>query len=306
MDRVTRKWVEELEQLRSAPWKPGEKFMGADVHSVIDTLVGLCRSLSPGSVIVRQEREAKLLSRLEAQRESRRFLERIDHYLAVFNELDTALVTVTEGILISLGYRRHNRDNWRMPDTVVLQRLKETLDPKNQAKSQPLLTLSPPADEVEALRLFARARNGDADALKRVDQLIRDRECVIRLGDLGCQATEALLTHVAEGDPVSGVAVREHVKDVVAELLGDNPSVLDRLLARRVIHGWIAVNTLQLELAVRPPDAMDLRDHLDKALSRVQRRYIQAIHEFARVRRLPASKKLRNMVGADPIGRPKS
>ncbi|MFB4187175.1 hypothetical protein, partial [Bacillus velezensis] len=64
--------------------------------------------------------------------------------------------------------------------------------------------------------------------------------------------------------------------------------VLERLLARRVVNGWLAVHALELELTLRPPlDARD-RAHLDTALSRAQKRYTEAIRELARVCRLQA------------------
>ena len=69
-----------------------------------------------------------------------------------------------------------------------------------------------------------------------------------------------------------------------AELLGESSGVLEKLLARRVVHA------LELELTVRPPlDARD-RAHLDAALTRAHKRYAEAIRELARVRRLQAPK----------------
>lgn len=66
--------------------------------------------------------------------------------------------------------------------------------------------------------------------------------------------------------------------------------MLERLLARRVVNGWLAVHALELELTVRPPlDARD-RAHLDAALTRAHKRYAEAIRELARVRRLQAPK----------------
>ena len=57
---------------------------------------------------------------------------------------------------------------------------------------------------------------------------------------------------------------------------------------RRVSNGWIAVHALELELTVRPPTDARSREALDKSLRRAQRRYLEAIRELARVRRLQA------------------
>jgi hypothetical protein len=71
-------------------------------------------------------------------------------------------------------------------------------------------------------------------------------------------------------------------------LLGATPTVLERLLARRVVNGWLLVHTLELELTLRPPSDTRDRAHLDATLSRAQKRYTEAIRELARVRRLQA------------------
>ena len=70
--------------------------------------------------------------------------------------------------------------------------------------------------------------------------------------------------------------------------LGENPTVLEELLVRRVTNGWVTVHALELELTLRvPSDARD-RAHLDAALTRAQKRYTEAIRELARVRKLQA------------------
>src|SRR6185503_4300464 len=90
------------------------------------------------------------------------------------------------------------------------------------------------------------------------------------------------------GDRAWDAGITQKANALHNELLGEKPSVLERLLARRVVNGWLAVHALELELTLRPPpDARD-RAHLDAALTRAQKRYTEAIRELARVRRLQA------------------
>ena len=72
------------------------------------------------------------------------------------------------------------------------------------------------------------------------------------------------------------------------ELLGTNPSVLETLLARRAVNGWIAVHALELEQTLRPPVDSRSREYLDRALIRAQKRMTDATRELARVRKLQA------------------
>ena len=75
-------------------------------------------------------------------------------------------------------------------------------------------------------------------------------------------------------------------------MLGENPSILEQLLVRRVINDWIAVNALELELASKNPLDYSSRGDLDKAMTLAHKRYTQAINELMRVRRLQETRLL--------------
>jgi hypothetical protein len=55
------------------------------------------------------------------------------------------------------------------------------------------------------------------------------------------------------------------------------------------------VHRLTLELAVRPPAAMDRQRHLDQSICRAHRRYLDAVRELTRVRRSQAPRKLKKL-----------
>jgi hypothetical protein len=79
--------------------------------------------------------------------------------------------------------------------------------------------------------------------------------------------------------------------------------VLEELLVRRVVNGWIATHVLELELTLRAPANLRSRAYLDAALTRAQKRFTSAIGELARVRRLQAPRILAqlNVVAAQTV-----
>ena len=84
------------------------------------------------------------------------------------------------------------------------------------------------------------------------------------------------------GRPSVGGGITEKAEAMRRELLGANPSLLDQLLTRRVVNGWVAVYALELELTVRTPTDARTRGFLDRALSRAQKRRTDAARELAR------------------------
>lgn len=211
---------------------------------------------------------------------------RVDGLLAAAGAANAALKAVAEGLLTAIGFHNHNRGEWRMRRE--LRNLADQIDTLKAAtlKPAPMILYHAPANDAEAVELFAQARAGDAAALDRVRKLIADRGWAGWLGDLGRQAARQLIRTAAGNDPVWEAGITEKATALRAELLGPNPSALDDLLVRRVVNGWVALHALELELAVRPPADRRDRDYLDRALSRAQKRMTDAARELARVRRL--------------------
>lgn len=231
-----------------------------------------------------RQREARERTR-QARTEAR---DRTDGLVAAVDDANRPLRVVSEGIVCSLGFHRHNRGEWRMKRTVYgLQEIVKALEAKS-AGPQPVLRYNAPAGDAEATEVFQKARAGDAAAQAQVRDLIRRRDWVAWLGDLGRQATFQLVARAAGGDPVWEAGITEKVNALRRELLGEKPTVLEELLVRRVVNGWLAVHVLELEQTVRPPVEMRDRAHLDAALTRAQKRMAEAVRELARVRRLQA------------------
>jgi hypothetical protein len=70
---------------------------------------------------------------------------------------------------------------------------------------------------------------------------------------------------------------------------------------RRVVNGWLAVHLLELELTVRAPTDLKAREHLDRALTRAQKRFAEAVRELARVRALGAPALVTRLLPTPPV-----
>ncbi|MBP3954414.1 hypothetical protein J8F10_03805 [Gemmata sp. G18] len=259
--------------------KPVKEYLGADDR--FGTGVLLAHALE------RLQNRAADLRRLSREAGAA-FRERIDALIAATEAANADLRTLADGTLYALGYHKHNRGEWRM--TRELMHLRSAIEKlkHDTAEPKPLVRYEAPASDTEAVELFARARAGDTEAKKCVGAHLRERQWVDSFGNLGRQATRQLIRRASGGDPVWEAGITEKVSAMRAELLGATPTVLEELLVRRVVNGWIATHTLELELTVRPPANAKECEYLDRALGRAQKRFAEAVRELARVRRLRA------------------
>ena len=233
-----------------------------------------------------QRREAKLrrLTR-QARADSRA---RIDELLGTTAATNADLRVLAEGVLYTQGFHKHKRGEWRMRRDLAKLRDAITELERRGAEPTPLVSYPAPANDAKAVELFAKARAGDADAQNRVHALIRERKWADWIGDIGREATHQLVHKASAGDPVWKAGITQKANALHDELLGEKPTVLEKLLVRRVVNGWISTHALELELTLRPPTEARDRAHLDKALTHAQKRMTDAARELARVRRLQA------------------
>ena len=153
-------------------------------------------------------------------------------------------------------------------------------------RPKPAVRFAAPTGDAEAADLFAKARAGDAAVQASLRGFIATRGWTDWLGDLGEQATRQVVKRAGGGDPVWAAGVRLKAEQMLRDLAGPNPTVIESLLARRVVNGWVATHALELDLAVREPADRRTRDLIDKMISRAQRRMSDAARDLARVRRL--------------------
>jgi hypothetical protein len=106
---------------------------------------------------------------------------------------------------------------------------------------------------VAALRgLVEQAQAGDTTALARLRQLVDEHPEVWRhFGDLAARVEGAWLGLLAADHPLMVEALKRTAQEMKTDLLGENPTRLERLLVDQVVSGWLETRYAEAQ-AVRP------------------------------------------------------
>jgi hypothetical protein len=144
-----------------------------------------------------------------------------------------------------------------------------------------------PAVAAELRKVTAQARAGDASALPRLRRLLDGHpEIWERAGDLERVVVRAWAELLAVGDPVALEAVRRKAEQLRAELEGDAPTPLERLLVGQVVAARLAMGHAQAQEAGREERSLgQARFALGRSESAL-RRYLSAVRTLATVRAL--------------------
>ena len=70
------------------------------------------------------------------------------------------------------------------------------------------------------------------------------------------------------------------------EIAGASPSVLERLLAERIVVCWLELNYLEIALTRKGEPPLRQAEYYDRRTDRAHRRYLSAIRSLATIRRL--------------------
>ncbi len=149
-----------------------------------------------------------------------------------------------------------------------------------------------------------KAEAGDKEARKELRRLVRasSPEVIGRVSDIGRRAGRILAHTAAGGDPFTEEALYAKLDAMRVEIAGENPTPLEVLLTERVVSLWIF--TALLEVLVSAQYQKRLGDgakrispsyiiQQSRILDSATRRYLAAMRELARVRKLRA--------GAPPV-----
>ena len=118
-----------------------------------------------------------------------------------------------------------------------------------EEQQQPSNALEP-AVAAELRRLVQQAKAGDVTVLPRLRQFLDQHPAIWEtVGDLERVVVRAWAELLGGDDPLSTEAVRRKAESLRAELEGDNPTPLERLLAGQVVSGWLEMSHAQLKAA---------------------------------------------------------
>jgi hypothetical protein len=156
--------------------------------------------------------------------------------------------------------------------------------------AEPLQPPSEPPVAVELRALVQSAQAGEASALPRIRQILDEHPEVWRyVGDLAALAERAWIAVLAADHSVAVEAMRRTVAEMKADLAGDNPSRMERLLVDQVVACWLEAKYLEGVSADPGRGSLDQSAFHLKRLESAQHRYLSALRMLTELRALAPS-----------------
>ena len=147
------------------------------------------------------------------------------------------------------------------------------------------------------------AEAGDRNARKRLRQLVRSSspQVIAEASDFVGRAEWMLANTISAGQPLMCEAIQERMRQMRSEIAGQSPTPLEVMLTERVVAGWLLVEVLEGLISAQYQRHTDKTAcvppgyilQMSRILESATRRYLAAIRELARVRKLQA--------GAPPV-----
>jgi len=160
-------------------------------------------------------------------------------------------------------------------------------------------------DEVKARlgeleSLSQKAEAGDKEARNELRRLVRSSspEVVERASDIGRRAGRMLARTAAGGDALVEESLYAKLDAMRQQIAGESPTPLEMLLTERVVSLWMLTMLLEVLIAAQyhRGAAVDGKRvspsyiiQQSRILEGASRRYLSAIRELARVRKLQAN-----------------
>ena len=152
-------------------------------------------------------------------------------------------------------------------------------------------------DRLGELRtLSERVEEGDKEARRELRKALRESApgVISQASDIGRRGRWVLIKTVAANDPLTEEALVARLDLMRAEVAGPDPSPLEVLLTERICSLWLLIEVLEMLVSVqllgdlprerRSP--MSFLQHVFKWQESANRRFLSAIRELARVRKL--------------------
>jgi hypothetical protein len=175
-------------------------------------------------------------------------------------------------------------------------------EPEARHEIEPREDLEPNLERLRALS--KEAEGGDRRSQARAElrrALARSSpEVIAEASSVARRAEWMLVKTISAGDTLMQEALQVRTEHMRAEIGGENPTPLELLLTERVVAGWLLVEVLEALIAgqyrvgrkesrVRP----DYIIQQSRILESATRRYLAAVRELARVRKLQAGTPVR-------------
>lgn len=150
----------------------------------------------------------------------------------------------------------------------------------------------------ELKELSDRAEAGEEGARRELRRAVRESApgVIARASDVGRKASRMLAKTAGGGEPLIEEALYARLDMMRAEIAGDDPTPLEVLLTEHVVSSWMLVALFDALMAGQLWKGMPSENRLTEQGLRyylrwqegANRRYLAAIREIARVRKLQA------------------
>ena len=147
--------------------------------------------------------------------------------------------------------------------------------------------------------LSERVEGGDESARKELRRAVRESapEVISRASDIGRRGQWVLIKTVAANDPLTEEALMARLDLLRTEVAGPDPSPLEVLLAERICALWLLIEALEMlvnvqllaDLPREQRSPVSFLRHVFKWQESANRRFLSAICELARVRKLQSN-----------------
>lgn len=141
----------------------------------------------------------------------------------------------------------------------------------------------------EAIReLLKRAAKGDRATLPAVRKLLENPAYIDLLaGDLARWAETSFVNAISGEDLSVREAIHAKLNMLRKELLGENPTPIERLLVERVVACWLQVQDAEIRYAqVQGQLSIKQADFHQRRMDATSKRYLAALKALALVRKL--------------------
>jgi hypothetical protein len=176
---------------------------------------------------------------------------------------------------------------------------------------EPRGDLEPNLERLRALSKEAEGGDGRSQARAELRRAVArsSPEVIAEASSIARRAEWMLVKTISAGDTLMQEALQVCTEHMRAEIAGENPTPLELLLTERVVAGWLLVEVLEALIAGQyrrgeegPRVGPDYIIQQSRILESATRRYLAAVRELARVRKLQAGTPVRVNTPNIPAG----
>lgn len=148
-------------------------------------------------------------------------------------------------------------------------------------------------DQAYVNALLACAGKGDVSTLPEIRKFLDTYpEFCRQMGDMAGHLRTTILNHVSEGNLFAEEAFSRQLDELEAEIAGPSPTLMERLLARRIALGWAMTHIAETDGFTKSTKGENENACIQRRMDSANRRLMQSMKALATVRRLlPPEKK---------------